>query len=106
MKSLSLFHSERTLARHDDRAPRRQPACPRTDYRFHSPIEEPVTVQERDAATRRADLRAFRQISTEYLGEKNYRGYLVDFAVYALVTGLCVWSLISLGILVFQAMTD
>lgn len=64
-----------------------------------------VAVQDRAVTASRAELRSFRQISTDYLGEKTYRGYLVDFAVYALLTGLCVWSLIALGILVFQAMT-
>lgn len=62
-------------------------------------------MQDRDVSANPAELRSFRNISTNYLGEKSHRGYLVDFAVYGLLTALCVWALIALGILVFQAMT-
>ncbi|MGI8437907.1 MAG: hypothetical protein ACR2NX_13565 [Chthoniobacterales bacterium] len=105
MKSLSISISSQPRARHDRASRSRQRAFPRTDYQFHAPAEDVVAVQDRAVTASRAELRSFRQISTDYLGEKTYRGYLVDFAVYALLTGLCVWSLIALGILVFQAMT-
>lgn len=106
MKSLSLSISSQLRARHEDRASRSHlRAFPRTDYQFHAPAEDAVAVQDRPVTASRAELQAFRQISTDYLGEKNHRGYLVDFAVYGLLTALCVWSLVALGILVFQAMT-
>ena len=90
----------RPSARHDARARRTAASQLRTSYHFQAPAEE---IELPTAATRQEKLRSFRRIGSDYLDEKNHRGYLLDFAVYALLTGLVGWSLVELGILVWQA---
>ena len=61
-----------------------------------------VALREQQPTVDRAELRAFRQIGNEYLGEKAYRGYLAEMIVFALVVGLTAWPLISLLIVLAQ----
>jgi hypothetical protein len=103
MKSTST--SQPKSIRHDARDERssRLP-FPQTDACFRATTEDRTAIARRPAD--RAELRAFRQISNDYLGEEKHLGYVVDYVVYALLTGLCLWSLATLGMLVLDAMVS
>lgn len=103
MKPLSLSITGQPLARHDDRAQRSSLRnFPQTDYHFHAPTEDVVAVRDQHATVGSAELRAFRQISKDYLLEETHRGYTIEMMVLALVTGLIAWPLISLLIVLAQ----
>lgn len=103
MKPLSLSTTGQPLARHEDRARRSHARnFPQTNYHFHAPAEDVVTVRDQHRTVGTAELRAFRQLSNEYLSEKTHRGYVVEILVFAIVAGLFAWQLISLLILLAQ----
>ncbi|MGH8162795.1 MAG: hypothetical protein ACREP1_00505 [Rhodanobacteraceae bacterium] len=102
MKPLALSLTQQSRARHDDRARCRLPKFPRTDYHLHAPAQDVVALREQHRTVNRTELRAFRQISNEYLGEKTDRGYIAELLVFALVVGLIAWPLISLLIVLAQ----
>jgi hypothetical protein len=101
MKSSSLLSTEQPLARHEDRARHNLQSFPRTDYHFHAPAEDVAAVRDQHATVGSAELRAFRHISRDYMGEGK-RSYIIEMMVFALVTGLTAWSLISLLIILAQ----
>ena len=102
MKPLSLLLPQ-SLTRHDARAEHhRARSFPRTDYHFHAPAENVAAQREQNAVAGRAELRAFRQLSSDYLNEKNHRGYLVEMIAFAIVAGLAAWSLASLVVTLAQ----
>ncbi len=41
-------------------------------------------------------------MSSDYLGEKNHPGYLVEMIAFAIVAGLAAWSLASLVVTLAQ----
>ncbi len=103
MKPLSLFTTGQPLARHDDRAWRgRLRSFPQTDYQFQIHGEDVVTAREQRTTVGSADLRAFRKISSDFAGEKTHRGAIIEMMVFALITGLIAWPLISLLIVLAQ----
>ncbi len=75
---------------------------PQIDYHFHAPAEDVAAVRDQHATVGSAELRAFRQISKDYLGEETHRGYAIETMVLALVVGAITWPLISLLILLAQ----
>lgn len=102
MKPLSLSISGRPLARHEDRAPRRPDVHPQIDYHFQAVAEKAATAREQCPKIGRADLRAFRMISSEFTDGKTHRGSIVEMAVFALIAGVVAWPLISLLIVLAQ----
>jgi hypothetical protein len=103
MKPLVQFPPDQPLARYDDRAGHSTlRTFPRTDHQFHAPAQENATARNQPGAPDPAELRAFRQISRDYLGEKTSPGYLSETIVFALVAGLVAWPLISLLIVMAQ----
>ena len=102
MKLISLSQNGSALARHEDRASRRRRTLPRTDYHFHAPAEDAVAVRDQHQPVGAPELRAFRKLSTSYLGEEKHRGYLLEMIVFATIIGLVAWPLISLLILLAQ----
>lgn len=102
MKPLSLFITAQRLARHDNRARRRPPALPQTDYHFQTHLEEATTARDQRSTIGSPDLRAFRKISSDFMGEETRRGSIIEMAVFALVAGVVAWPLISLLIVLAQ----
>ncbi len=103
MKSLSLSRfAGQPRPRHDDRSRPHRRSFPKTDYRFQAQAEDVTAVRAHRTTAAPAELRAFRKISSDYLSEETHRGYLVEMALYALVTGLIAWPLVSLLIVLAQ----
>ena len=103
MKSLPQSNSTPSRARHDRRAlALATSTAPRTDYHFQTATEDLVTTGRKLAVADAAELRAFRQISHDYLDEKNHRGYFVDILALLFVTGLSAWALVQLAIVLAQ----
>ena len=102
MKPLPLLITPSPL-HHDDWAARKpKRSFPRTDYHFHAPGEDVAAWREQKANAGRAELRAFRRLSSDYLDEKNHYGYLVEMIAFAIVAGLAAWSLASLVVVLAQ----
>ncbi len=103
MKPLSLFTSGQSLARHDDRAPHSPlRSFPPTDYHFHTSAEDVVAVRDERATIESAELRAFRKISIDFMDGETHRNSSIEMVVFALVTGVVAWPLISLLIVLAQ----
>lgn len=102
MKSLPQFNHTQSRARHDARHRATAPTHPQTDYHFQTATEELVATGRKLPVANAEELRAFRRIGSDYLDEKNHRGYFVETAAFLVVTGLCVWALVSLAILLAQ----
>ncbi|MBA3963054.1 MAG: hypothetical protein H0X40_14315 [Chthoniobacterales bacterium] len=102
MKPLPLSISP-SPTRHHDRAERLSTrSFPQTDYHFHAPAEDVAAWRAQHATAGRAELRAFRRMSSDYLDEKNHHGYLVEMIAFAIVAGLAAWSLASLVVTLAQ----
>ncbi len=103
MKTPSILNPKQSHARHDARAQDRSQSFPRTDFLFRSPATATGAVATRieRAAASSAELRAFRQMSSDRLAEGKV-SYLVEMLVFALVIGLIAWPLISLLIVMSQ----
>jgi hypothetical protein len=103
MKSLPLSNHSQSRTRHDARRRATAPAQPQTHFHFQTGTEElAATGQPVPDAADAEELHAFRQIGSDYLDEKRHRGYFVEVAAFLVVTGLSVWALISLVILLVQ----
>jgi Flp pilus assembly protein TadB len=103
MKSLPLLNPSRGRARHDARRESTAPQLPQTNFHFQPATEELATTGQPSPVVADAEeLHAFRQIGTDGLGSKRRRGFFVEVAAFVIVTGLSVWALISLLILLMQ----
>lgn len=102
MKSLPQFNLSQSRARHDARLRTTAPTHPQTDYHFQTATEEFVATGRQLPVANAEELHAFRQIGSDYLDEKNHHGYFVEIAVFLVVTGLSVWALVALAILLAQ----
>ncbi len=101
MKTPSILNPKQSLARHDARAQARTRSYPRTDYLFRSPATGAVATRIERPAASSAELRAFRQMSSDRLAEGKV-SYLIEMLVFAVVIGLIAWPLISLLVLMSQ----
>lgn len=101
MKS-PLSISSQPRARHDARVRHDSRNFPRTDYQFQIQAEDVATARQERARATQAELRAFRQMSSDYLSKETHRGYFAEMAVFALVAGLIAWPLVSLLIVLAQ----
>jgi hypothetical protein len=99
MNTSSLLNPDQPLTRHDDRARRNLRRLPQIEYHFQAKAAGGGAARNQPKTVGSAELRAFWQISSNYLGEEMHRSYLIEMLVFALVSGLAAWSLISLLII-------
>ncbi len=100
MKSLSLFTTGKSLARHDDRGRRALRTFPRTDYHFQALAEDVVTARAEQTVATAAELHSFRKMSSEFLSEETPRNYLFEMGLLALVVVGIVWPIVYMMIAV------
>ena len=94
MTSTSLLKTSEPLSRSDNPSPNSgQQTWPQGDF-LRSPPGA-VALPKRIPLVPSAELRAFRNIGSDYLSEKTYAGYAFDMFVYALVAGVSAWALVA-----------
>ena len=64
---------------------------PSTDYNFQATAEACRSV----STTSREDLRTFRRLSSEFLAGETAREYATEFMLFAVVTVISAWPIIS-----------
>ncbi len=61
-----------------------------------------MAVRDEHATVGSAELRAFRKISSDFMDGETHGGSIIEMVVFALVTGVVAWPLISLLIVLAQ----
>ena len=101
MKTLSLLNPKQSFARHGRSVPRSPRSFPQTDFQFRAATTGAVSIRIERPPASSAELRAFREMSSNSLGEEK-RSYLIEMLVFAVVIGLIAWPLISLLVVMSQ----
>ena len=93
-----ISHAQRA-SRHDNRARRKRPNLPLTDYNYHPTAETQVNSSVGWRATRSP---AFHKLSSEFLGGETSRDYLAELLFFIVITGLAAWPIMSMLIAVIR----
>ena len=67
---------------------------PLTDYQFQSTVD----LRASTPAIRQksiSELRTFRKVSSEFLAAETSRDYVIEFLLFALITGISAWPIAS-----------
>jgi hypothetical protein len=67
---------------------------PLTDYQFQSTAD----LRANAPAIRQksiSELRTFRKVSSEFLATETSRDYVIEFLLFALITGISAWPIVS-----------
>lgn len=103
MKPLSRQSSNQPFRRHDDRTRHNVRNFPQTDYRYQASADAvAASRQQNRARVRLSDLRDFRKISSDFMAAETRRDYVAEATLFALVTGIAAWPIISLLIVLAQ----
>ncbi len=102
MKLLSPTSTVPLPARHDHRPRVSRAPFPQSNYNFQPTPNDLAPASVRSTKTARPDLRAFRQLSGEFMRGETRRNHLVEMLVFAVVAGLTAWPLVSLLIVLAQ----
>jgi hypothetical protein len=105
MKPLSTDLLNKHLSRHDKRAVFAQAALPTTDQHYQTTIEATASLTSSKHPTmtsHAAALRSFRQLGTSIDDKGSRWSYVLETAVFGLVSALVAWALISLLIVLAQ----
>jgi hypothetical protein len=92
MKPTPQISSKQRNSRCDSRAPSESRSFPSTDYNFQS------TAEACDGASTISPkkLRTFRKMSTEFFATENSRDHATELLLFALITGVSAWPIISM----------
>ncbi|HEU5314417.1 MAG TPA: hypothetical protein VFU08_11370 [Candidatus Udaeobacter sp.] len=89
-------HTQRA-SRHDNRARRKHPSFPSTDYNYRPTAKNQVSSSVGRPATR---LPAFHKLSSEFFGAESSRDYIAELFFFILITGIAAWPVVSMLIAV------
>jgi hypothetical protein len=67
---------------------------PLTDYQFQSTADLRATapaIRQKSIS----ELRTFRKVSSEFLATETSRDYVMEFLLFALITGISAWPMVS-----------
>jgi len=102
MKPISHHSSKKVLSRHDYGVVHSPRAFPKTDYCFQATAEAVDSSRASRQRLESADLHAFRRISSEFMAAETHREYVAEAALFALVTAVAAWPVISMLIVLAQ----
>ena len=93
-----ISHTQRA-SRHDNRARRKHPSFPLTDYNYRPGAETQLSSFAGRPATKAP---AFHKLSSEFLGGETSRDYVAELLFFILITGIAAWPVMSMLIAVIR----
>ena len=91
-----ISHTQRA-SRHDNRARRKHPSFPLTNYNYRPTAKNQVSSSAGRPATK---LRAFHKLSSEFFAAESSRDYIAELFFFVLITGIAAWPVMSMLIAV------
>jgi hypothetical protein len=91
-----ISHAQRA-SRHDNRARRKRPNLPLTDYNYRPTAKNQVSCSVGRPATK---LPAFHKLSSEFFAAESSREYIAELFFFILITGIAAWPVMSMLIAV------
>ena len=90
---------EQDGSRRDNRARRKHPSFPLTDYNYRPPAKNLVSSSVGQTATK---LPAFHKLSSEFFCGEATRDYIAELFFFILITGIAAWPVTSMFIAVIR----
>ena len=97
MKPTPQISHTQCVSRHDNRARRRHPSFPLTDYNYRPTAKNKVSSSAGRPATK---LPAFHKLSSEFFAAESSRDYIAELFFFILITGIAAWPIMSMLIAV------
>ena len=97
MKPTPQISYTQSASRHDNRARRKHPSFPLTNYNYRPTAKNQVTSSAGRPATK---LPAFHKLSSEFFGAESSRDYIAELFFFILITGITAWAVMSMLIAV------
>jgi hypothetical protein len=91
-----ISHTQRA-ALHDNRARRKHPSFPLTNYSYRPTAKNQVSSSAGRPATK---LPAFHKLSSEFFAAESSRDYIAELFFFILITGIAAWPVMSMLIAV------
>ncbi len=99
MKPTPQISPNKHRSRRDSSAPRKQQSFPLTDCFFQSTLDARSTSS---GICLEKKLRAFRNLSSEFFGAETRLDYAVELLLFALITAISAWPIISAMVAVIR----
>ncbi len=91
-----IIHTQRA-SRHDNRARRKHPSFPLTNYTYRPTAKNQVSSSAGRPATK---LPAFHKLSSKFFAAESSRDYIAELFFFILITGIAAWAVMSMLIAV------
>jgi hypothetical protein len=91
-----ISHIQRA-SRHDNRARRKHPSFPLTNYTYRPTAKNSVSSSAGRPATK---LPAFHKLSSKFFAAESSRDYIAELFFFILITGIAAWAVMSMLIAV------
>jgi len=91
-----ISHTQRA-SRHDNRAQRKHPNSPLTNYNYRPTAKNQVSSSAGRPATK---LPAFHKLSSEFFAAESSRDYIAELFFFILITGIAAWPVVLMLIAV------
>ena len=102
MKSSPLESAHKPLPRHEARARHDGRKSFRTDCHFQAAANAVASSRHHTGRVGRSQLRDFRSISSDFMAAETHREFAAEAALFALVTAIVSWPIISMLIALAQ----
>ena len=99
MKPIPQISHTQRASRHDNRARRKHPSFPLTDYNYRPTAEAEASSLAGRPATKAP---AFHKLSSKFFGAETSRDYLAELLFFVLITGIAAWPVVSMLIAVVR----
>jgi len=97
MKPTPQISHTQCVSRHNNRARRKHPGFPLTDYNYRPTAKTQVSSSAGRPATK---LPGFHKLSSEFFTAESSRDYMVELFFFILITGIAAWPVMSMLIAV------
>ena len=97
MKAIPQISHTQRASRRDNRARRKHPSFPLTNYNYRPTAKNRVSSSAGRPATK---LRAFHKLSSEFFAAESSRDYIAELLFFILITGIAAWPVMSMLIAV------
>ena len=97
MKPIPQISHTQRASRHDNRARRKHPSFPLTNYNYRPTAKNQVSSSAGGPATK---LPAFYKLSSEFFAAESSRDYIAELFFFILITGIAAWPVMSMLIAV------
>ena len=97
MKPIPQISHTQRASRHDNRARRKHPSFPLTNYTYRPTAKNQVSSSAGRPATK---LPAFHKLSSKFFAAESSRDYIAELFFFILITGIAAWAVMSMLIAV------